>query len=328
MAASITRLELVKRLARWSGTVPPSKITSTTAPDTTAPIIAGIVADPASFTAQVTFTTNEPAYSSVAYGPTASYGNSTPVSATMQTNHSFTITGLTPETQYHFQITCTDASVNQSVSNDRTFTTMIFTSLFTEDFNTYQPGDDPAGWFDTASGNSLSQNDSLFKIFNTGSAIAFGTTSTATNIHTHYIAGQSEDWADYRFTGKLMMTNSDSGIGVTFLSQFPAADKYYRLRRYSTGSFHISPHGTSITSGTISTGVKPLANTWYEFIIEVEDTGTQTNIRAKVWQNGTAEPANWQVDCYDANASRLKKGTIGFWSMSAGAKYFDDLNVE
>jgi chitodextrinase len=301
---------------------------TTTAPDTTPPIISAIVANPSSFSAQVTFTTNEPAYSSVAYGPNPSYGDSTNVSATMQTSHSFTISGLTPATQYHFQITCTDASTNQSDSNDKTFTTTIFTSLFDEDFNTYQPGNDPAGWFDTASGNSLSQNDALFKIFNTTGATAFGTTSSLTNIHTHYIADQSEDWANYRFTGKLMITNAGSGVGITFLSSFPAADKYYRLRKYSAGSFHISPHGTSITSGTTSTAVKPLANTWYEFLIEVEDTGTRTNIKAKVWPASTAEPANWQIDCYDANASRLTKGTIGFWGMSSGAKYFDDLNVE
>ena len=34
MASSITRLNLTKRLARWSGVVMPSKVTSTTSPDT------------------------------------------------------------------------------------------------------------------------------------------------------------------------------------------------------------------------------------------------------------------------------------------------------
>ena len=101
------------------------------------------------------------------------------------------------------------------------------------------------------------------------------------------------------------------------------------MRKYNSTDFHISPHGTKISSGSTSTGVVPLPNVWYKFRIEVTDTGTQTEIRAKVWPDtDPSEPANWQVDCYDANASRLTKGTIGFWGMSSGAKYFDDLEVK
>ena len=69
-------------------------------------------------------------------------------------------------------------------------------------------------------------------------------------------------------------------------------------------------------------------NVWYEFRIEVEDTGSQTNIRARVWESGTSEPTSWQIDAYDSSGSRLTAGTVGAWSFGGGAKHWDDLVVE
>ena len=300
---------------------------TTTTPDTTAPVVTNINAAPSSGIATITFTTNEPATGSVACGPTTAYENGSE-SGPMQTNHSITLINLLQGTQYHYQVTCTDASGNEAVSADFTFTTTVSAAIYSENFNAYQTGDDPLGWFDTQSGNSLAQDDSIFEVMDTGGNKAFGTNSSATNIHSHYVAGQSADWTNYQYRGRMMIGSAEAGIGMTFFSDYPNSDKYYRLRRYGSGSFHISPHGTSISSGNASSSVKPLANTWYRFIIEVIDTGTQTEIRAKVWQDSTTEPANWQIECQDANAGRLTKGTVGLWSMSLGTKYFDDLEVE
>ena len=124
----------------------------------------------------------------------------------------------------------------------------------------------------------------------------------------------------------MKITNSRGGIGVTFFSQYPNKDAYYRLRRYNRNAFHISPHGTKVT-GDSDTGVVPLPNVWYRFKILVEDTGTRTEIRAKVWPENSAEPAAWQVECYDKSASRLTAGTIGVWSMGSGKKYWDDTTI-
>jgi hypothetical protein len=73
--------------------------------------------------------------------------------------------------------------------------------------------------------------------------------------------------------------------------------------------------------------VVPLPNVWYRFRILVEDTGSQTEIRSKVWPENSSEPASWEVDCYDSNFSRLTSGAIGVWSYSLGSKYWDDLAV-
>ena len=131
------------------------------------------------------------------------------------------------------------------------------------------------------------------------------------------------------YTGRIMMTALTSGIGVTFYSQYADADVYYRLRRYGPGgAFHIAPHGTNISGGATNTGVVPSSDVWYWFKVQVEDTGTHTEIRAKVWAEGSAEPADWQADCYDESLTRLTAGTIGVWSYSAGSKYWDDLAVK
>jgi PKD repeat protein len=198
-----------------------------------------------------------------------------------------------------------------------------------DDFETYGEGDNPAGWKNTEKENSFTENPSLFTTRIVGNTIAFGTESDDTNIHSHYNGNDSLLWTNYIYTGRMYLTDDDGGIGVTFFSRYPSEnDVYYRLRRYAQEpAFRISPHGTSIKGG-VDSGIIPLDHTWYRFHIEVEDTGTQTNIRAKVWKEGDAEPENFQIMAYDDSVTRITSGTVGVWTMSSGVKLFDDLAVE
>lgn len=215
--------------------------------------------------------------------------------------------------------------------------------LLSESFQTYAPDQDPLNWRNTGKDNSREEDKTLFKTAQIDTTIAFRTVSTDTNIHSHYVAPGVLDWGNYIYTGRLYVTNPNAGIGVTFLSRYAddtvepgKHDHYYRLRRYSTkkpATFHISPHrGDGKTSdelikGKADSGINPKSNTWYRFHIEVEDTGTRTNIRAKVWQDSEPEPADFQIDAYDDAKDRLKTGTVGLWALGQGAKYFDDLQV-
>src|SRR5438105_15410201 len=61
---------------------------------------------------QVVWTTNVLANSSVDYGTTTAYGNSTPVDPTMVTSHQVTISGLAAGTTYYFQVNPTDSKGN------------------------------------------------------------------------------------------------------------------------------------------------------------------------------------------------------------------------
>lgn len=95
---------------------------SPVAADTTAPAISSIASSTTSTTATISWTTDESATSTVSYGLTSGYGTASS-SASLTTSHSITLTGLTPSTTYHFQVSSGDSSYNYATSSDYTFTT-------------------------------------------------------------------------------------------------------------------------------------------------------------------------------------------------------------
>jgi len=72
--------------------------------------------------ATITWTTDDPATSQVAYGATSSYGMTTPLISTLVTSHSVTIDELPPETDYHYQVLSTTAT-DDAETADATLTT-------------------------------------------------------------------------------------------------------------------------------------------------------------------------------------------------------------
>ncbi len=97
--------------------------TTLAAPDTTAPVISGVVASSTGATSTViTWSTNEPSTSVVDYGLGTSYGSSS-ADTTLLTSHSRSLTGLTASTTYHFRVRSADAAGNTASSGDFVFTT-------------------------------------------------------------------------------------------------------------------------------------------------------------------------------------------------------------
>ena len=85
-------------------------------PDSTAPVISAVTAAPGETSATVTWTTDETATSTVAYGTSAtSLAGSTSTSGT-STSHTVTLTGLTAATTYYYRVTSVDASGNSTTS--------------------------------------------------------------------------------------------------------------------------------------------------------------------------------------------------------------------
>jgi len=106
------------------GTSADYTFTTLSAPDTTAPVISGVVSSNISNNAAViAWATNEAADSQVEYGPTAAYGNSTALNSSMVTGHSVGLSGLATGTLYHYRVKSRDAAFNPGVSDDRTFVT-------------------------------------------------------------------------------------------------------------------------------------------------------------------------------------------------------------
>ncbi|MBI4582844.1 MAG: alkaline phosphatase [Planctomycetes bacterium] len=99
-----------------------SNETSATPEDTTPPVLSAIAAFPGETTAAITWTTDEPADSQVDYGLTASYGSAAS-GAALVTSHSIALSGLLPNTLYHYRLTSRDAALNAASSADLTFTT-------------------------------------------------------------------------------------------------------------------------------------------------------------------------------------------------------------
>jgi len=72
---------------------------------------------------QVAWTTNVPANSSVDYGTTTAYGNSTAIDSTMVTSHQVTLSGLAAGTTYYYQVNSTDSKGNNGWHGGNKFNT-------------------------------------------------------------------------------------------------------------------------------------------------------------------------------------------------------------
>lgn len=94
--------------------------------DKDAPAISSVSSTTSYTSATITWTTNEDADSQVEYGETTSYGQSSNLkdTTTRVKSHSVTISGLKPETTYHFIVKSKDASANLATSSDYTLATI------------------------------------------------------------------------------------------------------------------------------------------------------------------------------------------------------------
>jgi hypothetical protein len=102
-------------------------VTVTQTPDGIPPVISNVVATPTSYSALVTWTTDEAATSVVDYGLTSSYDNQTSNTVNLVTSHSIQLQNLQPNTTYHYAVTSTDWGGASSTSLDRVFQTPVLT---------------------------------------------------------------------------------------------------------------------------------------------------------------------------------------------------------
>lgn len=92
--------------------------------DTTVPVISNVAIGSITQTgASITWTTNEPTRSQIAYGTSTVYTFETGFGSVFATSSAHALSGLTASTTYHFRITAKDAAGNTSSTGDMTFTT-------------------------------------------------------------------------------------------------------------------------------------------------------------------------------------------------------------
>ncbi len=108
-------------------------------PDRTPPQISAIAAAPSALGATISWTTDEPSSSTIAYGETAGYAGGTVSGADGVRDHRLLVHGLRCATAYHFQVRSQDADGNAAASADQSFTTAACPSaLSSDEFNTAQ----------------------------------------------------------------------------------------------------------------------------------------------------------------------------------------------
>jgi len=90
--------------------------------DVTPPLISSIVVSEQEDTATISWTTDEPCTSVVNYGLTTAYTD-TASDLVLKTSHSLTLTGVAPDTLYHFEVVSEDAAGNVATAGDLTFVT-------------------------------------------------------------------------------------------------------------------------------------------------------------------------------------------------------------
>ncbi len=191
------------------------------------------------------------------------------------------------------------------------------------------------GWRDTGPDKSLIEDDSLFDVVELGGNRVLRTTSTENYIHSHYLGSDSATWRNYQIRGRFLATDVQAKGGLTSHSSYSSEDSYYSVgTHWLTGEFQItgapSPWITTHAGFQCSskgTGVFVDPNVWYGLVLSVDIGDQRTDLRAKAWAEGDGEPTAWQAHCWGNHPNLPSQGTIGVWSGSQGAKYWDDLSV-
>ncbi len=98
--------------------------TTATPPDTTPPAISGIASSNIGTTsATITWTTDEASDTRIEYGTSTAYGTFSTLNPSLITSHSQDLSGLSPNTTYHFRVLSRDAADNLATSGNNTFNT-------------------------------------------------------------------------------------------------------------------------------------------------------------------------------------------------------------
>ena len=187
-----------------------------------APVISGVTAanlTPNSVT--ITWTTDQPTTAQVNYGTTAAYGTLSPATTTLATNQAVSLTGLTPNTAYFYQVTSANSS--GSSSQARTFTTPA--AAATPPTVGYL-----AFWGVNDTGVTISWSTDV----NSNTVVAYGTTAALGQIYTNTSAGYT----------------ATTGHGAVLTGLMPGT-KYYFVAQ-STGASGAT--GSSATYSFTTTG--------------------------------------------------------------------------
>lgn len=133
------------------------------------------------------------------------------------------------------------------------------------------------------------------------------------------------------YRGRAFVSSPDARLGFTFLSGYPAGDRYDVIALWpasdGTISMQLFAFPPRSLSGSRDSRFRPQVGRWFHFVIRTDDDGSASTIRARFWSDGSAEPTADAILAVDASPSRLREGRIGLWAAMAPGAWFDDLSV-
>ncbi|MCX6678894.1 MAG: neuraminidase-like domain-containing protein [Methanothrix sp.] len=216
-----------------------------------------------------------------------------------------------------------------------------FAPAITKDLVTYMPMDEGKGW--TVNGwEEENCHIGTLQDRNIG-LVTDKSDPELINIYSHYSYPAPDEsellWKNYIYSGRMRIAEGTASVGVTFLSRHPKGiDQCYLLGRDAYNkTFRLFAHPFGVqkikSSDAVQdkrdSGIEPQLNIWYHFQIRVEDTGTRTNIRAKIWPETAVMPDTPQIDAYDDSSIRIISGTVGLWTTgtSSTLRQYDNLRL-
>ncbi len=254
-------------------------------------------------------------------GTVASYswnwGDGTPAGSGATANHTFTAAGT-----YTITLTVTDDDgATATTTRQVTVTDAPAPTNFAEDAfarttsNGWGTADVGGAWSVTSTASNYSVSGGVARI-----SMATGANRNAT------LNSVSQTAVDVKADLAFDKAQTGGGSYVAVVGRRIDASNDYRLKlRVQPGGAVMAQlvrvvNGTETAIQTINTvpGLTWNADEVLKVRFQVSGTGT-TNLAAKVWKDGTAEPATWQLSGADTVAGLQAAGGVGFWSYLSGS---------
>ncbi len=207
--------------------------------------------------------------------------------------------------------------------------------LLYEDFDSYPNTSNATDWVDYSTLATV-LDDSFLTFDNSTHQMYSGDTAGTGQRWSVYNSSTAYLWEDYRILFKAKVeqnyTLNNWGFGIYF---------YYRNSSYYNGIVYEEGGGASgyeviaseplgqpdnIPVSDWQTSRIPAIGVWQNFDIRINRSGTNTTIRAKIWNDSESEPSDYNIIADDTNNIN-QNGTIVLYVQDAEV-LFDDIMVE
>jgi hypothetical protein len=240
------------------------------------------------------------------------------------------IRGIAPS-GLRIEMTSYDASRRESARSNRVFlmrrSEYVDEPIWAADFTGLAPGAHPAGFVDSGASFAVAEHPTGNRVLALGGAEGFPVS--------RYTGSESVRWEPYELSGRIFFQPGSRTGGVAVrvpLAGRSGADPLgsgFSLAGDSTGVFVVRAHGGDELecANSTSTGVSALATRWFRFRLRYTEPNQRSRVRARVWRDGSAEPAEWQVDCWTDALPAADSGVFALHRDGSGAVFWDDLQV-